>query len=118
MTSNRNNIQKKLILAIFILLLVVIICFLVLKFMHDIQNLTLQNTWRSEETGQVLTFTHDNLVEFDGNLPDGIYHILSPNTMEYTIDNKTFKMIYQIEKNKLYWGIDESNMECFVKVWL
>ena len=86
--------------------------------MHNIQNLILQNTWRSEETGQVLTFTDDNLVEFDGNLPDGIYHILSPNTMEYTIDNKTFKMIYQIEENKLYWGIDESNMECFVKVWL
>ena len=70
MTSNRNNIQKKLILAMFILLLVVIICFLVLKFMHNIQNLTLQNTWRSEETGQVLTFTDDNLVEFDGNFDD------------------------------------------------
>lgn len=85
--------------------------------MYNIQNVTLQNTWRSEETGQILTFNENEQVEFEGNLGDGIYHILSPNTMEYTIDGKTFKMIYRIEKNKLYWGIDEEHLECFVKIW-
>lgn len=85
--------------------------------MHNQQNIVLQSTWRSEETGQVLTFNENNHVEFEGDLPDGIYHILSPNTMEYTIDDKTFKMFYHIEENKLYWGIDETHLESFVKVW-
>lgn len=81
------------------------------------QNTTLQSTWRSEETGQVLTFNENNQVKLEGHLPDGIYHILSPNTMEYTTDGKTFRMVYHIEDNKLYWGIDENHLECFEKVW-
>lgn len=85
--------------------------------MYTIQNVSLQSTWRSEETGQVLTFTKDERVEFRGNLPNGIYHILSPKTMEYTVDGKTFQMIYHIEDYKLYWGTDEEHLECFVKVW-
>ncbi len=117
MARGTNNLQKKLILAISGLLVVVVICFLVLKFMNSMQNVGLQNKWRSEETKQVLIFKENNQVEFAGDLPDGIYHILSPNTMEYTIDNKTFKMIYRIEKNKLYWGMDEEHLECFEMVW-
>ena len=85
--------------------------------MYNMQNISLQNTWCSEETGQVLTFTEDERVEFKGNLPSGIYHILSPKNMEYTIDGKTFQMIYYIKDSKLYWGTDENHLECFKRVW-
>ena len=117
MANSNRKIQKKIILAICGLTAIFILCFLVLKFMYTIQNTTLQSTWRSEETGQVLTFTNDNLVQFEGDLSSGIYHILSPGTMEYTIDGKTFQMLYRIEKNKLYWGIDEAHLESFVRTW-
>jgi len=98
--------------------LVMCICFLALKFIYTLQDDSLQNTWKSEETGQVLTFMEDGKVEFESDLSNGIYHILSPNAMEYTIDGKTFKMNYYIEDNKLYWGIDKEHMECFSKKWL
>ena len=117
MAHSNGSIQKKIILAVCGLTTIFILCFLVLKFMYTIQNTTLQSTWRSEETGQVLTFTEHNSVEFEGNLPSGIYHILSPSTMEYTIDGKTFQMLYRIEKNKLYWGLDKDHLECFVRTW-
>lgn len=117
MANKRKNIRKKTILAIGGLFLVIMTCFFILKFMHNLENTPLQSTWRSEETGQILTFKENQQVTFKGYSSNGIYHILSPNTIEYTIDNKTFNMIYHVEKNKLYWGMDEEHLECFVKTW-
>ena len=75
--------------------------------------MTLQSIWQSEETGQVLSFSPDGTVLFSGNLPSGIYHIISPNMMEYTINEQTFQMIYQIKDQKLYWGLNETSLETF-----
>lgn len=117
-TSTTSSRVKKLIGALIILSLVIILCFCALGFIYSLQDASLQNTWQSEETGRILTFTEDEYVEFKENSSKGIYHILSPNTMEYTINGKTFKMNYYIEENKLYWGIDQQHMECFSRKWL
>ena len=117
-TNIKKSTIKKIIWAFGILCLVIILGFCALGFIYSLQDASLQNTWRSDETGQVLTFTEDDYVYLQGISSRGIYHILSPNTMEYTIDGKTFKMRYYIEENKLYWGIDQEHMECFSRKWL
>ncbi len=106
-----SSINKKIMLIIGSIGLMIIICFGVLKFMDGYQHITLQSTWQSEETSQVLTFTSDGRVKFNGNLPSGTYYIISPNKMEYTINGQTFQMVYKIEEQKLYWGLDEQSME-------
>lgn len=95
------------------LCLVIILSFLILKVIYSHQNLSLESTWQSEETGQVLTFLSNGNVELNGNLPIGIYHIISPNKMEYTIEGHTFITIYEIKNKKLYWGIDEASLEAY-----
>lgn len=109
----RQNANKKKALVIIGLCITIIVCFVILKLTYKRQNITLQGTWQSEETGQILTFTSDGNVDIKGNLSNGIYHIISPNTMEYTVDGKTFQMIYHIEDRKLYWGLDEMSLESF-----
>lgn len=116
-TSIKKSTVKKIIGALVILFLGIILCFCALGFIYSLQDASLQNTWKSDETGRILTFT-DEYVELKGVSSKGMYHILSPNTMEYTINGKTFKMNYYIEENKLYWGIDQEHMECFSKKWL
>lgn len=118
-TRIKKSTVKKIIWTLAILCLGIILCFCALGFIYSLQDASLQNTWKSDETGKVLTFTEDEYVEFkDISSKKGIYHILSPNTMEYTIDGKTFKMNYYIEESKLYWGIDQEHMECFSRKWL
>lgn len=114
-----NDWRKRLGITYFIIGICVIFitCFSLLRFMYAMDHVSLQSTWRSEETGQELTFTDQDCVQIKGSSSSGIYHILSPDTMEYTIDGKTFKMIYHIEGKKLYWGLDENSLECFRKVW-
>lgn len=109
--SKRN--RRKKILIVILLFLSVIFSFFVLKNISNYQNMTLQSIWQSEETGQVLSFSPDGTVLFSGNLPSGIYHIISPNMMEYTINEQTFQMIYQIKDQKLYWGLNETSLETF-----
>lgn len=96
-----------------ILLIIVIAFFFILKHLQKRENLVLQRTWQSQETGIILTFTSDHQVVFKSDLPSGIYHIISQNTMEYTTEDQTFLMTYHLEKEKLYWGIDENHLECF-----
>lgn len=118
MANGKWNKRGKFVGIFLGLSLILIVCFSVLKVMYALEHIPLQGTWESQETGQILTFTDQGSVEFEGNLPNGIYHILSPNTMEYTIDKKTFIMNYRIDGQVLYWGTDENKLECFDKVWL
>lgn len=77
----------------------------------------LQRKWQSEETGVCLTFHSDGVVTFDAPLPSDTYYIVSPDTMEYTINNRTFLMTYHIKDKKLYWGLNEETLECFKKCY-
>jgi len=81
--------------------------------MYKRQNIALQNTWLSKETGQILSFNTDGSVDIKGKSLSGMYHIISPNTMEYTVDGKTFQMIYHIVDTTLYWGLNDLSLECF-----
>ena len=89
------------------------ISFLCLAVLKQKENTSLIGTWISEETGIVLTFTKEGIVTFKDDLSQGIYRIISPNTIEYTVDNMSFETLYTIEEGKLYWGINEENMEIF-----
>lgn len=95
------------------LCLILAICFILLKMMYIRQNVTLQNTWQSKETGQILTFNSNGSIDIKGKSLGGIYHIISPNTMEYTVDGKTFQMIYHIVDRTLYWGLNDRALESF-----
>ena len=92
---------------------ILVVSFLSLNFFKQKETITLVHTWQSDETGQILTFTKDGNVTFKNNLPSGTYRIISPNTLEYTINGMSFEMIYTIEENKLNWGIDEAHLETF-----
>ena len=117
MIKGKRRIEKKLGIGLGSLAIILVICFLVLKGMYSLTDTTLYGKWRSTETGQIVCFTEDEKVTFEGDLPSGYYHILSPGKIEYTIDHKTFQMIYRIEDNKLYWGVDETHLEKFDKTW-
>ncbi len=89
--------------------------FVTLKITTQNQEVVLVGNWQSSETGKIVCFTNENSICFDDRSPSGTYRIISPNTIEYTIENMTFKMIYRIEDKKLYWGLNEENLECFNK---
>lgn len=108
----KKNTNKKVFMGIG-LCLILAICFILLKMMYIRQNVTLQNTWQSKETGQILSFNANGSVDIKGKSSDGIYHIISPNTMEYTVDGKTFQMIYHIVDRTLYWGLNDRSLESF-----
>lgn len=101
------------IIAILMIIGLLAISFFCLAFLRQKEAITLVHTWQSEETGEVLTFTKDGKVTFKNNLPEGVYRIISPNTIEYTVGNMSFQMIYTIEDDKLYWGIDQEHLEIF-----
>ncbi len=100
-------------IAILIITGLLTISFLCLAFLKQKEAISLVGTWASEETGVVLTFTKDGKVTFKNDLPEGIYRIISPNIIEYTIENMSFQMIYTIEDGKLHWGVDEEHLETF-----
>lgn len=95
------------------LCIILVVCFILLKIMYINQNVTLQNTWQSKETGQIIRFDDKGYVSIKGKSSSGIYHIISPNTMEYTIDGKTFEMKYHIVDRTLYWGLSDRSLESF-----
>lgn len=109
----RSNQNKKKTLILIALCLILAICFIFLKIMYNRQNITLQNTWQSTETGQILSFNVDGSVDIKGKSLNSVYHIISPNRMEYTVDGKTFQMTYRIEDTTLYWGLSEMSLERF-----
>ena len=110
--KKKKTTKKKVFMCIG-LCLILAICFILLKMMYIRQNVILQNTWQSKETGQILTFNTNGSVDIKGTSSGGIYHIISPNTMEYTVDGKTFQMIYQIVERTLYWGLNDKSLESF-----
>lgn len=108
--SHQKMMMTLLILSLFLFLLA---AFILLKWVQQINAPILTRTWQSEDTGVVLTFTENGSVDFKEDLPSGTYHIVSPNTMEYTIEGKTFVMIYELKDKKLYWGMDKDKLEVF-----
>lgn len=109
--------KSKIVILISSGLLFIALAFGALFFMYKNEEPVLTHSWQSDETGVVLTFTEEGTVIFKDNLPSGIYHIVSPNSMEYTVDQKTFLMCYRIENKKLYWGMDESSLESFSRYY-
>lgn len=116
--SHRSNHSKlKRILLIMSIILFLFIAFGILYWAYKNQAPSLTHKWQSDETGVILTFTEEGTVTFENGLPNGTYHIMSPNTMEYTIDNKTFLMFYRIDEKKLYWGVNEEALESFSRCY-
>ncbi|WP_069997702.1 hypothetical protein [Cellulosilyticum sp. I15G10I2] len=109
-----KSISKK---NIFIVLLLILLgcSFLSLSAYRNYNTPTLIGKWKSHETNQVITFTEEGLVTFDNTNKTGVYTILSPSKMEYTIDNKTFIMYYYLEGRNLSWGINNDTLEHFSK---
>jgi len=113
--SKKSNARR--FILVFCVVLFMIIAFGILYWTYKNQAPSLTHKWQSDETGVILTFTNEGTVTFENDLPNGSYHIMSPNTMEYTIDNKTFLMFYRIEKDKLYWGVNEDALESFSRYY-
>lgn len=113
--SKKTNVRY--LILILLMLLFLIVAFGILYWTNKNEAPSLTHKWQSDETGVILTFTNEGTVTFENNLPNGSYHIMSPNTMEYTIDNKTFLMFYRVEKDKLYWGINEEALESFSRYY-
>lgn len=113
--SKHSNVKR--ILLIISIILFLFIAFGILYWTYKNQAPSLTHKWQSDETGVILTFTEEGTVTFENELPNGTYHIMSPNTMEYTIDNKTFLMFYRIDEKKLYWGVNEEALESFSRCY-
>lgn len=94
---------------------ILILSFFSLAFVKSYETPTLLGRWISEETGTILEFTSKGTVIIKDSTMKGIYHIISPDTMEYTINDFSFIMSYAIEGRNLYWGIDENHLESFVR---
>ena len=113
MKPYRNNHKK--IIALLSISLFIVFSFFSFSIIKLYETPTLEGKWRSEETGDEVTFLENGTVILDNTNETGTYYITSPNSMEYSVENYTFQMIYRIEDRKLYWGTDEANMECFKK---
>lgn len=111
-TTKHYKSQKK-IWMLLLIVSVLAVSFLTLGSMNDYENPSLTGKWVSTETGETVKFTQDEHVTLSASSLIGTYHIISPNTMEYTIDNLTFTMSYRIEGRYLYWGINDEALECF-----
>lgn len=111
-TPNKS-VHNKLKAILLLVVGVLVVSYIILSCVNDYQKPTLVGKWTSTETGTVVKFTKDEEVIISTSPLTGTYHIISPNTMEYTIDNLTFTMYYSIEDEYLYWGVSEEALECF-----
>lgn len=111
--KKKRQSRYKSLMAILLVVVILIISFLSLAFLKQKEAIGLVGTWVSEQTGVVLTFTQEGKVLFKDHQSEAIYRIISPNTIEYTVDNMSFQMIYSIEDDKLHWGVDEQHLETF-----
>lgn len=110
-TKHKKHLRKAL---MFIFIVGVLAAsFLILNATNDYENPSLIGKWVSTETGTTIKFTQDERVIISASALTGTYHIISPNTMEYTIDGLTFTMLYRIDDRYLYWGMSEEALECF-----
>ena len=110
--STQNDIICNPIKSIFLIIVsVLVISFFVLSFVHHYEEPKLIGRWVSTETGVTVKFTKGEKVTISTSPLTGTYHIISPNTMEYTIDDLTFTMYYHIEDRSVYWGLTEAEAE-------
>lgn len=98
-----------------LLIVFLIISFWILMFFKSYTTPTLIGKWQSKETGQYITFKKSGLVKISNSSQVGNYRIISSSMMEYTIDGKTFNLIYQLEGRTLLWGINSEHLETFSK---
>ncbi|PHV70662.1 hypothetical protein CS063_09015 [Sporanaerobium hydrogeniformans] len=111
---SRKGYQNNIIWGIFIIS-IIFIGYWMLSASENYSTPTLVGKWKSQETGHTITFTEEGEVLKEGKTLLGTYHILSPNQLEYQIDDKTFVMIYQIEGRELSWGETTSSLEVFTR---
>lgn len=111
--TKKNQTQLKIVFMLVFIVGVLAVSFFVLDFTSTYENPGLVGKWVSTETGESIKFTEDEHVKLSSSTLTGTYHIISPNTMEYTIDGLTFTMFYRIEDRYLYWGMNEETLECF-----
>ncbi len=105
--------NSKKIISIVALVIIIGGSFTILKLIGKKNNVDLTSTWQSTQTNQILTFKKDGTVDLVGNVPNGVYTIIKPNQMEYTVDGKTFVMSYEIKDGMLYWGLNKDKLESF-----
>ena len=113
MYTTKHHISQKKLWMLLLIISVLAVSFLTLGSMNNYENPSLTGKWISTETGATVKFTQDERVILSASPLTGTYHIISPNTMEYTIDDLTFTMSYRIEGRYLYWGMNDEAQECF-----
>lgn len=78
-------------------------------------NPALYGKWQSIETGDVVEFRKNGTVVVDETKDNPEYEILSPNRMQYTVNDKDFVMQYNLEGRVLKWGIEGQELEEFTR---
>ena len=111
--KSRKKRYTNLLSACIIIVILLIGSIGILQWVDYNDTKSLIDTWQSEETNQILSFTTDGRVISKSNPSINTYRIISPTLLEYTIDDKTFQMYYHIEDDILYWGLNELNLEKF-----
>ena len=89
------------------------ICAGTLAMMHHYMHPSLYGTWISEETNQSITFKKDGTVHLEEDTHTPVFELISDSRMYYTIDGKSFEMLYTINGRLLDWGTDKAYMERF-----
>ncbi len=73
-------------------------------FLGQYNNPTIIGEWTSQETGKVVEFTRNGMVNVDG-VKIGDYTVGSPKHITYEIEGHIFEMDYTIADRKLSWGL-------------
>ncbi len=120
MYSRRYSLYKKKkkysksIIALILISCFLIFSVLIINIFSSTHRDSIIGRWESEKTGNVVNFKPNGEVKLTAPFITATYHIITPNLLEYTVSDMSFEMIYRIQDNKLYWGIDESNLEVFI----
>lgn len=107
--ARRYNTFRILAATIFLVFIAVGSLYGVEKF----NNPSLEGTWQSIDTGEMITFSKDGEVKVKDSTYIPKYEVVSPNKMQYTIEDKDFTMQYFIEGRILKWGIEGQELEEF-----
>ncbi len=112
--SPKKRRGKKIIFSLFFICLCILGYYL-LRASASYETPPLNGKWKSQETGKVLTFTDTGEVLKEDATLLGNYRILSPGEMEYTLNDKTFRMSYSLEGRQLQWGEKGQPYETFIR---
>lgn len=85
----------------------------ILYGVQQYNNPTIFGKWQSEETNYSVDFNENGTVVLEKSEYNPTFAIISPNKMNYTIDEKVFEMYYHIDGRTLYWGQTEDTLETF-----